>query len=83
MSSFRYLNTPGPDSKDIFEHLNRKTRKRVFENRPPAPTIKDIFEQIVAFNLTDQYRKLRGLIKLLLEKIKPLLDDISIEPKKN
>jgi len=74
MSSFRYLNTPGPDSKDIFEHLNRKTRKRVFENRPSAATKEDVFEQIIDFTLSEQYRISKGFIDPLMEKVRFLLD---------
>jgi len=68
MSSFRYLNTPGPDSKDIFEHLNRKTRKSVFENRPSAATKEDVFEQVVSFILSEQYILAISLIDHLAEK---------------
>ncbi len=51
-----------------FSILLGKDLKRLFKNSPSAPTKEDVFEQIVNFTLSEQYRAAKVLIDTLAEK---------------
>jgi hypothetical protein len=53
-----------------FAILLRKDLERLFKNHPSPPTKEDVFEHIIDFTLSEQYAKIKLLVKILLEKAK-------------